>query len=151
MEKTSDKEMENLIEMNKKEIQASQEAYILETMAVQLEKDADKELMEQYGLQITNIEISINENDRLAFPDNLEKVIVSVKEPDMKAEAIEAVETVKINTGQPLPSKQANNQEIIATFLSQKWNIERKHHRSSNGRRGEYRKEWIRIRGRYQG
>lgn len=123
-EKTSDKGMGNLIEMNKKEIQASQEAYILETMAVQLEKDADKELMEQYGLQITNIEISINQNDRLAFPDNLKKVIVSVEEPDMKAEAIKAVETVKISTGQPLPSKQANNQEIIAAFLSQKWKIE---------------------------
>lgn len=123
-EKTSDKGMGNLIEMNKKEIQASQEAYILETMAVQLEKDADKELMEQYGLQITNIEISINQNDSLAFPDNLKKVIVSVEEPDMKAEAIKAVETVKISTGQPLPSKQANNQEIIAAFLSQKWKIE---------------------------
>ena len=45
--------MKNLIELKKKEIQASQHAYILEEMAVQLKKDVKEELMEQYGLEIS--------------------------------------------------------------------------------------------------
>src|SRR4051794_11456966 len=41
-----EKNMENSIELQKKEIQASNHAYILETMAVQLEKGVEEELME---------------------------------------------------------------------------------------------------------
>jgi stage III sporulation protein AF len=124
LEKTSDKKMGNLIEMKKKEIQASQHAYILETMAVQLEKDAKKELMDQYGLQIANIDISINEKDQRAFPGNLEKVIVDVQKPNPKSDAIEVIESVDISTAEPLPSKRNNDKAKIATFLSKKWNID---------------------------
>ncbi|MDF2903424.1 MAG: stage sporulation protein [Bacillus sp. (in: firmicutes)] len=124
LEKTSDKKMENLIEMKKKEIQASQHAYILETMAVQLEKDAKKELMDQYGLQIANIDISINEKDQRAFPGNLEKVIVDVQKPNPKSDAIEVIESVDISTAEPLPSKRNNDKAKIATLLSKKWNID---------------------------
>ncbi|AGK54844.1 stage III sporulation protein AF [Bacillus sp. 1NLA3E] len=124
LEKTSDKKMGNLIEMKKKEIQASQHAYILETMAVQLEKDAKKELMDQYGLQIANIDISINEKDQRAFPGNLEKVIVDVQKPNPKSDAIEVIESVDISTAEPLPSKRNNDKAKIATLLSKKWNID---------------------------
>jgi stage III sporulation protein AF len=110
--------------MKKKEIQASQHAYILETMAVQLEKDAKKELMDQYGLQIANIDISINEKDQRAFPGNLEKVIVDVQKPNPKSDAIEVIESVDISTAEPLPSKRNNDKAKIATLLSKKWNID---------------------------
>ena len=123
LEKTSDKKMGNLIEMKKKEIQASQHAYILETMAVQLEKDAKKELMEQYGLQIANIDISINEKDQRAFPKNLQKIIVDVQKPNPKTDVVEVIESVDISTAKPLPSKQNNDKSKIASLLSKKWNI----------------------------
>ena len=51
--------MKNLIELQKKEIQASQHAYILEQMAVQLKKEAEEELMEQYGLVITDMDLLV--------------------------------------------------------------------------------------------
>ena len=79
-----EKNMENLIEMKKKEIQASQHAYILETMAVQLKEDAKEELINQYGVKITNIDFLIDEQDQREFPKNLEKVIVKVVQPDNK-------------------------------------------------------------------
>ena len=41
--------VENLIEMKKKEIQASQRAYILEQMAVQMKQQAEKEMINEYG------------------------------------------------------------------------------------------------------
>jgi stage III sporulation protein AF len=125
LEKKGDKEMENLIEMKKKEIQASQQAYILETMAVQLEKDAKKELMDLYGVRIVKIDLSINEKDQRAFPENLEKVIVKVQQPDTNAEAIEVIKPVDITTTKPLPSKRVDGNEKIASLLSQKWNIEK--------------------------
>ncbi len=117
--------MENLIESKKSEIQTSQQAYILETMAVQLEKDAKEELMEKHGLKISNIKLLIDEEQMLNFPENLEKVIVTVEEPKSREEAIEVVKTVEISTHEPLPSKTKNESEQveIASFLSKKWDI----------------------------
>lgn len=124
-ETTKTKNIENLIEIKKEEIQSSQQAYILETMAVQLEKDAKEELMERHGLKIAKIDFFINETGTQAFPENLEKVIVKVQQPDQSAEAVEVVEPVEISTTDPLPSKRANEKEQneIASLLSQKWNI----------------------------
>lgn len=120
--------MENLIEMKKKEIQASQQAYILEQMAVQLEKDAEEELMNQYGLKITKIDFLVKENNQLAFPENLEMIKVSVQrlETETEAEAVEVVSKIEISTTTPLPSKRANEHTDIAALLSQKWNIKEK-------------------------
>lgn len=119
------KNIENLIENKKTEIQSTQQAYILETMAVQLEKDAKEELMDQYGLTIAKIDFLMNEDDQQAFPENLEKVIVKLEQPNSAAEAVEVVEPVDISTSNPLPAKRANENEYadIASLLSQKWDI----------------------------
>lgn len=119
------KNIENLIENKKTEIQSTQQAYILETMAVQLEKDAKEELMDQYGLTIAKIDFLMNEDDQQAFPGNLEKVIVKLEQPSSAAEAVEVVEPVDISTSNPLPAKRANENEYadIASLLSQKWDI----------------------------
>ena len=122
-----EKNMKNSIEMKKKEIQASNHAYILETMAVQLKKDAKEELMEQYGLEIETIDLSINEDSNLAFPENLQKVTVLLKHPDKEVQTVEAIKRVEINTKTPLPSKRsAGDTEKIAAFLSGKWNVTQK-------------------------
>ena len=117
--------IENLIENKKTEIQSTQQAYILETMAAQLEKDAKEELMDQYGLTIAKIDFLLNEDDQQAFPENLKKVIVKLDQPESTAEAVAVVEPVDISTSNPLPSKRANENEYadIASLLSQKWDI----------------------------
>jgi stage III sporulation protein AF len=119
--------MKNLIELKKKEIQASQHAYILEQMAVQLEKDVEEELMNQSGFKITNIDFQLKDNDSQAFPDNLKKVIVKVQRPKTKEEAVEVVSKVDISTATPPRSKNKKNEhEDIIRLLSKKWNIENK-------------------------
>ncbi len=123
-----EKNMENLIELQKKEIQASNHAYILETMAVQLEKGVEEELMEQFGLEIAKIELTTkNDSQEETFPENLEMVTVRLKEPDKGLETVEAIKPVSINTETPLPSKDSTEEsEKIAAFLSQHWNVTEK-------------------------
>jgi stage III sporulation protein AF len=122
-----EKNMENSIELQKKEIQASNHAYILNTMAVQLEKGVEEELMEQFGLEIAKIELATKNDSQEEFPENLEMVTVHLKEPETGVETVEAIQPVSINTGAPLPSKDTTEEsEKIAAFLSQQWNVTEK-------------------------
>ncbi|MCM3692486.1 stage III sporulation protein AF [Neobacillus niacini] len=121
------KNMENLIELQKKEIQASNHAYILETMAVQLEKGVEEELMEQFGLEIAKIELTTQDDSQESFPENLEMVLVHLKQPETKVTTVEAIQPVSIDTETPLPSKeQTEESEKVAAFLSQQWNVTEK-------------------------
>ena len=119
-----EKNMKNSIDLKKKEIQASQDAYILEEMAVQLKKDVKKELMNQYGLEIETINLAVNEESDKAFPKNLQKVTVLLKQPENSVETVEAIKKIEINTKEPLPSEGSTQEtKQIASFLSQKWNV----------------------------
>jgi stage III sporulation protein AF len=124
---SGEKNMENLIEMQKKEIQASNHAYILETMAVQLEKGVEEELMEQFGLEIAKIELTTKNDSQESFPDNLEMVTVLLKQPETSVTTVEAIQPVSITTDTPLPSKDPTEEsEKIAAFLSKQWNVTEK-------------------------
>ncbi|WLR56387.1 stage III sporulation protein AF [Mesobacillus subterraneus] len=119
--------VKNSIEFQKKEIQASQHAYILETMAVQLKTAAEEELMEQEGMEIANIELAVNDQDQRPFPENLEYVIVHVKKAEDEGETVAVVREVEIDTNAPLPSKQTSqNTDQISSLLSEKWNVPEK-------------------------
>jgi stage III sporulation protein AF len=122
-----EKNMKNSIDLKKKEIQASQHAYILEELAVKLKKDVKEELMEQYGLEIAKIDIATNGESDLANPENLQKVMVLLKQPENKVKTVEAIKQIEINTEIPLPSKKSTEEtKKIAAFLSQKWNVTEK-------------------------
>lgn len=122
-----DEKIKNSIEFQKKEIQASQHAYILETMAVQLKTAAEEELMEQQGMEIANIELEVNDQDQRPFPENLEYVIVHVKKAEDEGETVAVVREVEIDTNAPLPSKQTSqNTDQISSLLSKKWNVPEK-------------------------
>jgi stage III sporulation protein AF len=121
---TEEKNMENLIELKKKEIQASQRAYILETMAVQLKEGTEEELMNQYGLEVANIAITLDETTKLSFPDNLQKVIVQLKQSEEEANVVEVIKPVEINTNQPSQTIRLTAQsEEITSLLAEKWNV----------------------------
>jgi stage III sporulation protein AF len=126
MELDEEHQIENSIDLQKKEIQASQDAYILEEMAVQLTKAAEEELMDQYGLKIEKLDFLTDENSQRDFPDNLQSVVVHLKDPKKEAEAVEVVKKVEIDTSEPLPSNEetADNREI-ASLLSEKWEIDK--------------------------
>jgi len=122
-----DEKIKNSIEFQKKEIQASQHAYILETMAVQLKTAAEEELMDQQGMEIANIELEVNDQDQRPFPENLEYVIVHLKKAEDEGETVAVVREVEIDTNAPLPSKQTSqNTDQISSLLSEKWNVPEK-------------------------
>ena len=120
----TEKNIKNDIELKKKEIQAGENAYILEQMAVQLKKDVAEELMKQYGLEIAKVNLITDEKSQKTFPENLQKVSVLLKQPDSKVKAVEAVAPVIINTNEPLSSTdQTDDSKQIAAFLSNKWKV----------------------------
>jgi stage III sporulation protein AF len=123
----NDNNLKNSIEMKKKEIQATEHAYILEQMAVQLKKGVAEELMKKYSLEIDNVEISTNEKSNQTFPNNLQKLTVHLKQPANNAQTVEVIKPIDINTKKPLSTKKmADKSAEIATFLSEKWNVDKK-------------------------
>ena len=109
--------VENLVEMKKKEIQASQRAYILEQMAVQMKDDVEKEMIEQYGLTVKHIELEADDLEKL--PESI--LSVSIHLDTSQDETVTAIKPVEIDTTKAIP-KDESNQEITE-MLSEKWNI----------------------------
>ena len=56
------KNIENLIEMKKKEIQASNRAYILEEMAVQMKEEVQEDMMNQFNMEVSHVSIEIDKS-----------------------------------------------------------------------------------------
>ena len=121
MERSSGNQINNLIDLQKNEIQASQDAYILKQMAVQLKEDANEELMDQYGLAITNIDLVVDAENQQPFPENLQKVVLQLEQPEQtEQKRVEVVKSVEINTQQPLrmqKENQDNNDKLNNFFL----------------------------------
>ncbi|WP_210609653.1 stage III sporulation protein AF [Priestia flexa] len=119
--------VENLIESKKKEIQASQRAYILEQMAVQMETEVKEELMEQYGVAIDQMHIETKNEEADPEADNIKTitVVMSAQEPEDE-QAVAVVKEISIDTSTPIekgPSKEATD---ITTYLAAKWGIDEK-------------------------
>jgi len=91
--------MENQIEFQKKEIQDSQHAYILEQMAVQLENLAEDPLKEQYQAEITNMNFIFQDTENISF-EELEEVIVYINEAQNGEGAVNTVDEVVISSQQ---------------------------------------------------
>ncbi len=121
-----EEKMENSIEMQKKEIQASQYAYILEETTAKLRESAEEELIGEYGLQIDKVEFSMDEKD-FFFPENLKTITVYLKKQEEKAEAeaVALVKKIEINTKSPPSANEfTRDSRKIASFLAEKWGVE---------------------------
>jgi stage III sporulation protein AF len=117
--------MKNLIDLQKSEIQASQDAYILKQMTVQMKEDAEGELMDQYGLVIADINLLVDEDSQQPFPENLQRVVIQLKQPAEETDAVEAVKSVEINTEEPLIQKtKTESNDKVVQLLSHKWNVD---------------------------
>ncbi len=125
-EEQKDVQIKNLTDLQKNEIQATHDAYILEQMAVQLKGDAEEELMSQFDLVISDLEVVVDAEDQRPFPENLQKVVLTLNEETTETEAIEVVKSVEINTNDPVEENEPNpiqNDKIIQ-LLSDKWSID---------------------------
>ena len=114
--------VENLIEMKKKEIQASQDAYKLKQVAVQLKKEVNKELIDRFGKSIDgDISITMKDDNKVSV-DNIDKIILYLK--DVKDDtAIAAIEPIKIDTQKPVDNQNSAETQSISTFLTKQWNL----------------------------
>lgn len=118
-----EKNIENLIEIKKKEIQASNRAYILEEMAVQMKTEVEEEMVQEYGLTVEKVLLVPKEESiEITSPDDLSSIEVVLSKQDKDPNAVAVVKPVIIDT-----SKQTQiqtNQPIvkeIASFLASFW------------------------------
>ncbi|MGM8213472.1 stage III sporulation protein AF [Virgibacillus sp. W0430] len=89
--------IENTIKLQKKEIQASQDAYILKQMETHLKSMANTPLLENYELEISDIQFTFQRSSELNYED-LRQIIVYLKQPEAKKGAVSAVDEIVINT-----------------------------------------------------
>ncbi|MGD6815576.1 stage III sporulation protein AF [Metabacillus sp. 84] len=127
-----DEESNKLIESQKKEIQASHRAYILEQMAVQMKNDAGEELKKEYQMEIQDIAIHVSEEqEAIESSKDVSTVEVLVRAPSEKrANAIEAIEPIEIDASEeivPEGEHEADHQlRSMASLLAQIWELDQK-------------------------
>ncbi|MBW3113572.1 MULTISPECIES: stage III sporulation protein AF [Bacillaceae] len=115
--------VENVIEMKKKEIQASQHAYILEQMAVQMKQQAEKELMDEHGKVIEKITVQADDLENV--PDSISEVSVLMKDKESETDStIETVQNVEIDTGsEARKNTSEEDTSRLASLLAEQWNL----------------------------
>lgn len=117
------KDLGNLTEMKKKEIQAAQGAYILEQMAVQLQTEVEEELMADYNMKISSIDVGVK-NEEKPGVDDLQNITISLEKAEGKEDSeIEAVAKVDINADRPSTSNDANL-DAVKRFLATSWSVD---------------------------
>jgi stage III sporulation protein AF len=132
---TKEDDVKNLIELQKNEIQASQRAYILEQMAVQMKTMAKEELVKKYDVTIDTILLSESEQvvdinsqkDLTHIQVFLQKNPTKEAESKEKVEAVEAVQPIAIDTTKEQQideQEEAMNVEEITAFLAEIWEVE---------------------------
>lgn len=121
----NDRNVESLINFQKKEIQASQRAYIEEEMAVQLKKVASDTLLSEHNIEITNMEFLFKDEKDLSY-ETLEGVIVYVQKMDNEEGAVRRVNKIIINTNEIIPEDDDGFEEEITTLLADIWEIDDK-------------------------
>lgn len=117
------KDLGNLTEMKKKEIQATQGAYILKQMAVDLQAEVEEELMADYNMRISSIDVGVK-NEEEPGVDDLQNITISLEKAEGKENSeIEAVAKVDINTESPSTSNDANL-DAVKRFLATSWSVD---------------------------
>ncbi|WP_309245484.1 stage III sporulation protein AF [Virgibacillus proomii] len=118
--------MENLIESQKNEIEGTQDAYILEQMAVQLKQIAKEPLKKKFQTEIKHIEFRFTHEGENTF-ENLDEVIVYLTESNNDGEgAVRVVDDVVIYSDSPNTSKEDKKLQEIEAVLNEVWEMDKK-------------------------
>ncbi|MEQ6387954.1 stage III sporulation protein AF [Bacillaceae bacterium S4-13-58] len=117
--------IENSIELKKKEIQAQQDAYILDQMAVQLKEKVEEEMMDEYDMTIKSISFEFEE-DRVDYEaiSNINVYVVSSSNSEQNT--IEEVEPVRVtlNHSENQQEEPPEQEEKIRSLLAKAWEID---------------------------
>ncbi|MGE6375317.1 stage III sporulation protein AF [Peribacillus muralis] len=123
-ENQNKKDLGNLTEMKKKEIQATQGAYILKQMAVDLQAEVEEELMKDYNMKISAIDVGVK-NVENPTVENLQNINISLETAEGKEDSsIEAVAKIDINAESPSPSND-KNLDAVKSFLATSWSVDK--------------------------
>ncbi|MDL4841586.1 stage III sporulation protein AF [Aquibacillus rhizosphaerae] len=117
--------MKNSIELKKNEIQASQDAYVVEEMAVQMKNQVEEGLNEQYGVGIVDITFQFNEDEESTINmENLETINIILNETEQEQEegtVKEVVISVEDSNQKDEPKPEV---EEIESYLYESWQLE---------------------------
>ncbi|WP_042145878.1 stage III sporulation protein AF [Paucisalibacillus sp. EB02] len=117
-------EIENLIEMQKSEIESSSGAYILEQMAVQLKDIARAPLLDNYQAVIRDLDFQFIDGAAYSY-EGLEEVIVYLEQSEAGEGTVNAVEDVVIDMGDK--QKHTPTEEVdlkgIESLLRETWEL----------------------------
>lgn len=122
----------NSINLQKREIELGQRAYISEQVAVQLESQVAEMLEEEHHVNIAQVEVELAEDAEGPFTEQQIKAVhVEVQELEREddlepADAVEAVEVVRIDTSLSVDyqaSSRADKLSDIVPLLSEYWDI----------------------------
>jgi len=119
---TSDDSIENLIKMEKTDIQASQRAYILEQMANQLKAIANTPLIENHQVEIASIDFLFSSEQELSY-EHLEEVIVYLQEPNESKGAVTEIDEVIIFSDDEVEMDHELDIDNIKSLLKELWEI----------------------------
>ncbi|GIO23167.1 stage III sporulation protein AF [Oceanobacillus sp. J11TS1] len=117
--------IENQIDLEKKEIESGQGAYILEQMAIELEKIAEDSLKEEFAVEIASIDFQFSGTDSLSY-EELTEVIVYITESEPGEGAMNTVEDVVIEWDQEEEAHSEESFQEIEAVLKEVWEIEDK-------------------------
>ncbi|CQR46792.1 Stage III sporulation protein AF (Spore_III_AF) [Paraliobacillus sp. PM-2] len=115
----NENQLKNQIENKKIEIQASQDAYVEEELIVQMKKQVEEGLIENYGMEILNVQFRSNENitaDTLAQAS----IYVEVQENTKKSEVKEVV-----IGNEHAQNNQSNDETLqeVSDYLAEQWEV----------------------------
>ncbi|HLS60637.1 MAG TPA: stage III sporulation protein AF [Virgibacillus sp.] len=123
-EETEANWLEKETNFKKREIQASQDAYILEEMVIQLRTVAEEPLLKKHQAQIDTIEFEFAADSEEVNYQNLEAVIVYLHESDHKEGVVGKVDEVIIGDDKNVDNH-VDHDEIKQT-LKEIWELEEK-------------------------
>ncbi|HEY4602606.1 MAG TPA: stage III sporulation protein AF [Cerasibacillus sp.] len=119
----SEGEIEKMIENEKKEIESTQHAYILEQMAVQLRELAEQPIREEFQARIESIDFQFTNEQDFSY-ESLQEVIVYVASDGEKREGVvHDVSEVKINTKQKKEKPSIKNTDEMTERLKEIWQL----------------------------
>ncbi len=128
----TEKNLENLIDLKKKEIQASQRAYALETVQVQIRNDVEEELIkEQTNLKVQKVKIFLTseaeKNDAVTY-DDIQSIQVVLSEKTAEPNDVPVVKPVEIDTSKQIEpvykEVDQTNVKAITKSLSTRWEMD---------------------------
>lgn len=121
-------EIKNEINNKKNEIQAAERAYILKQMAVQMKKEVEENITQQFEQVVTNVELEVKEGvTTIKTPQDLSKVTVFVSAKKDETSNVEPVQEVSVNTTDPIQTDSEKiKQQELQSFLADRWQLEDK-------------------------